>query len=123
MGVLKGRGLPGRLSAPRSRIAPVSDQTLSGGHDVRRSKNWLNTARWQRLRLRVLERDGYTCQKTGVLLSGKHPAPNSPVVDHIVPHRGDPGLFWDQSNLQSVSKAWHDSVKQSIEKRGEAGQA
>lgn len=30
------------------------------------------------------------------------------VVDHIVPHRGDPKLFWDQSNWQSLCKACHD---------------
>ncbi|MBR9764798.1 MAG: HNH endonuclease [Rhodobacteraceae bacterium] len=79
----------------------------------------MNTARWQQLRLKVLLRDRYVCQQTGVLLIGKNHAPDSPVVDHKVPHRGDPDLFWDEGNLQSVSKAWHDSVKQSVEKRGE----
>jgi 5-methylcytosine-specific restriction endonuclease McrA len=94
---------------------PSSDKAE---HNGRRSKDWLNTSRWQRLRLKVLVRDQYLCQQTGAVLSGKHPAPNSPVVDHIVPHRGDPDLFWDEDNLQSVSKAWHDSEKQSLEKRG-----
>lgn len=86
--------------------------------DRRRSKDWLNTARWQRLRLKILARDQYTCQQTGEMLAGKYPAPNSPVVDHIEPHRGDPDLFWDEDNLQSVTKAWHDREKQSKEKRG-----
>jgi len=72
--------------------------------------------RWRDLRLKILERDLFTCRQTGVLLSGKHPAPNSPVVDHIKPHRGDIALFWDENNLQSVSKAWHDSIKQAREK-------
>ena len=26
------------------------------------------------------------------------------VVDHVVPHRGDPVLFWDESNWQSQCK-------------------
>lgn len=30
------------------------------------------------------------------------------VVDHIVPHRGDRGLFWDRSNWQALCKACHD---------------
>ena len=30
------------------------------------------------------------------------------VVDHIIPHRGDPELFWDQSNWQSLCKRCHD---------------
>ena len=30
------------------------------------------------------------------------------VVDHIHPHRGDPVLFWDRSNWQSLCKAHHD---------------
>lgn len=77
---------------------------------------WYKTARWQRLRERVLIRDRYTCQKTGVLLVGRHPAPNSPVVDHIIPHRGDERLFWDENNLHAVSKAYHDSTKQSEER-------
>lgn len=76
---------------------------------------WYKTARWQKLRREVLKRDLYTCQKTGVLLTGKHPAPNSPVVDHRHPHRGDPELFWDEENLEAVSKAYHDSVKQAEE--------
>ena len=30
------------------------------------------------------------------------------VVDHIVPHRGDKGLFWDQKNWQPLCKGCHD---------------
>ncbi|MBR0407649.1 MAG: HNH endonuclease [Clostridia bacterium] len=30
------------------------------------------------------------------------------VVDHIVPHRGDQKLFWDQSNWQPLCKRHHD---------------
>ena len=58
------------------------------------------------------------CQQTGVLLIGGRTEPNSAVVDHIKPHRGDPDLFWDPENLQASSKAYHDKVKQSLEKRG-----
>ena len=30
------------------------------------------------------------------------------VVDHIVPHRGDPDLFWNQRNWQPLCKSCHD---------------
>jgi len=30
------------------------------------------------------------------------------VLDHIVPHRGDHELFWDQANWQSLCKRCHD---------------
>lgn len=30
------------------------------------------------------------------------------VVDHIVPHRGDQILFWDESNWQPLCKKCHD---------------
>lgn len=116
MGKLKGRGLGSRLSAVPPRLkCPETDGT---GPGARRSHNWLNSVRWRKLRLRVLQRDGFVCQQTGVTLIGKYPAPDSPVVDHKVPHRGDPDLFWDEDNLQAVSKAWHDREKQSLEKRG-----
>lgn len=74
------------------------------------------TARWQRLRQRILLRDNYTCKQTGVLCIGKYPAANSPVVDHRLPHRGVESLFWDENNLQTVSKAYHDSEKQKQER-------
>lgn len=40
------------------------------------------------------------------------------VVDHIIPHRGDHKLLFEWSNLQSLCKYHHDSVKQAEEKRG-----
>ena len=79
---------------------------------------WYKTKAWHDLRLFVFARDGYTCRQTGVLLTKRHPHEFSPVCDHIVPHRGDPKLFWDPDNLQTVSKSWHDSVKQSQERGG-----
>lgn len=119
MGRLKGRGLGTRLQAAKPRLAPASvgdpKSRTAGG---RRSEGPINTARWQKLRLKILDRDSWVCQKTGVALVGKYPAPNSPVVDHIEPHRGDLDRFWDENNLMAVSKAYHDKTKQSLEKRG-----
>ena len=38
------------------------------------------------------------------------------LVDHIIPHRGDRTLFWDQSNWQSLCSWCHDHVKAVIER-------
>ena len=37
------------------------------------------------------------------------------VVDHIIPHKGDLELFWDESNWQPLCKHCHDSLKRKIE--------
>ena len=97
-----------RIATPRE----IRDKPYSPDATVR---GWYHSARWQALRMQVLTRDLYTCQQTGVLLIGKHPAPNSPVVDHVVTDKGPERLFWDVSNLQAVSKAYHDSDKRKME--------
>lgn len=78
-------------------------------------KAWYKTARWLRLREAVFIRDLYTCQRTGVMCTGVHPSPSSPVANHIKAHRGDPKLFWDIENIETVTKAVHDSVIQQEE--------
>lgn len=82
-------------------------------------RKWYRTADWRRLREATLRRDRLICQRTGVACVGRYPAWNSPVVDHIKPHRGDPALFFDPSNLQTVTKRYHDSEKQKLERRGQ----
>jgi 5-methylcytosine-specific restriction protein A len=79
-------------------------------------RKWYHSQRWKALRIEVLRRDHWTCQQTGVICTGKHPEPNSPVIDHKHPHRGDERLFWDINNLQTVTKAYHDSEKQKQER-------
>lgn len=37
------------------------------------------------------------------------------VVDHIVPHKGDQSLFWNERNWQSCCAWHHDVVKQKLE--------
>lgn len=80
------------------------------------------TARWQRLRLVALERDGWECVWCGSLLCGgrvnRNGALRSAVVDHIEPHRGAVGLFFDAANLQSLCKECHDAGKAAVERLG-----
>ena len=42
----------------------------------------------------------------------------SQVVDHIIPHKGDPGLFWCRSNWQALCFHHHNANKQTIEAKG-----
>lgn len=105
-------------------VRPISREQNRRQYDAQRAETqawraWYGLARWKRLRLMVLQRDGYVCRKTGVLLAGKYPADDSAVVDHVAPHRGDPELFWNMDNLQSLSKKYHDSVKQALERAGQ----
>lgn len=55
---------------------------------------------------------------------GRHPwcamcaaqgrAVRASVADHVVPHRGDPVLFWE-GRLQSLCMACHSAAKQQVE--------
>ena len=63
-------------------------------------------ALWQRTRLRYL-RDHPLC----VMCTAHGEITAATVVDHIVPHRGDMDLFWDEANWQSLCKPHHDGAK------------
>lgn len=59
--------------------------------------------RWQKARKSYLEAHPLCvqCAKKGKYV-------RATVVDHIIPHRGDQKLFWDQNNWQSLCKSCHD---------------
>lgn len=44
------------------------------------------------------------------------------VVDHIKPHRGDRGLFWDKNNWQPLCGLHHRASKSREENRGYSGE-
>ncbi|MFT6535436.1 MAG: 5-methylcytosine-specific restriction endonuclease McrA [Loktanella salsilacus] len=47
-----------------------------------------------------------------------HPGCNAQAttVDHIIPHRGDQGKFWDKTNWQSLCTHHHNAHKQRTER-------
>lgn len=112
------RGAVGKLKAmrpqlgtmaPRLGTVPGDKRAVDRARDAAAPwRSWYKTKRWAELRLAVFVRDGFTCKRTGELVVGRYPAPNSAVANHKRPHRGDPTLFWDIDNLETVSKAVHD---------------
>jgi len=59
--------------------------------------------KWQAARKRYLRAHPLCvkCQCQGKLTPAT-------VIDHIIPHRGDDKLFWDQKNWQPLCKGCHD---------------
>lgn len=58
---------------------------------------------WQAARLGFLA-DHPCCRRCGE----RGRVAEATVVDHVVPHRGDPVLFWDRANWQPLCKPCHD---------------
>lgn len=58
--------------------------------------------KWQRLRARILEAHPLCveCEKQGIIRLATD-------VDHIKPHKGNPVLMWDESNLQPLCHECH----------------
>ena len=71
---------------------------MRGGADARGYN-----ARWWRARIDFLQKHPLCaeCQREGKLTPAT-------VVDHIIPHRGDQRLFWDEKNWQPLCKDCHD---------------
>lgn len=58
--------------------------------------------RWQRVRDHWLKYHPLCvhCMDKGILKAANE-------VDHVIPHKGDMKLFWDNSNYQSLCKSCH----------------
>jgi 5-methylcytosine-specific restriction protein A len=56
-------------------------------------------AKWRAYRLDYLKRNP-NCKRCGA---------KATVVDHIIPHKGNKGLFWTTFNHQALCKSCHDS--------------
>lgn len=70
---------------------------------------WYKHARWQRLRQHQLTSEPLCrmCLEAEVVTEAT-------VADHVVPHRGDPDLFWN-GRLQSLCERHHNRDKQAEE--------
>lgn len=74
-----------------------------------------DTHRWRKERAQFLQAHPLCvyCQEQGR-------ATPAMVVDHIIPHRGDPALFWDRRNWQALCFTCHAKAKKVEEHRGYA---
>ena len=75
-----------------------SSERMRGGAEARGYN-----AEWRRARKAFLQLHPLCveCMKNGILTPAT-------VVDHIMPHRGDQRLFWDESNWQSLCATCHN---------------
>jgi len=72
-----------------------------------------HTGRWIKARKRYIEQHPVCecdkCKELGRLRTAS-------VVHHLIPHQGNPVLFWDEHNWQAVSKTCHDGYLRAKEK-------
>lgn len=106
---------PNAPMAPRHEPRIVEGQGRgwkAGKTTTERGYGW----RWQKARKAFLSRPENVlcrmCQQEGRIQAAT-------VVDHIIPHKGDERLMWDEANWQPLCKPHHDSTKQRMEARGE----
>ena len=92
---------------------PKSEQERDRFRDGQEWRKWYRTSRWQKLRWKVLVRDGFRCA-----ICGRVEGDTSQLVaDHKKKHGGNMDRFFDESGLQTLCKPCHDGTKQSDEKR------
>jgi len=68
-------------------------------------------SRWRKARKRFLKANPLCveCLKADKLVEAA-------VVDHIIPHRGDKKIFWDESNWQALCKSCHDRKTMTVDR-------
>lgn len=68
-------------------------------------------SRWRKARARILKANPLCveCLKDDKLIEAT-------VVDHIIPHRGDKKLFWDEGNWQVLCKSCHDKKTMTVDR-------
>jgi 5-methylcytosine-specific restriction protein A len=95
---------------------PLDVRQRNREHDAKRRaeyewRSWYGTSRWRALRRRVFLRDLYTCRMCKCACGAPH-------ADHVKRHNGDPDLFWDDENVQTLCPDCHNKDKQRIERGG-----
>ncbi len=95
-----------RCKSPKRGRCEPCHKIRQRANDEKRNplKNSLYNARWRRARKMYLAMHPLCAQhdKDGEVVAAS-------VVDHIIPHRGDWVLFWDETNWQPLCKPCHDT--------------
>ena len=65
--------------------------------------------KWRRIRGKYLQANPFCvcCAQSGYRQLAQH-------VDHIIPHEGDPALFWNRANWQSLCFHHHWKKRQGL---------
>jgi len=99
-------------SYPGCPILVAADCSRCGRHQTQErneAESWRGSAnsrgygsRWRAARKRFLELNPLCvmCHRMGRLTAAT-------IVDHMIPHQGDPGLFWKESNWQALCRRCH----------------
>lgn len=84
---------PPKIYVSKNRPPPVKSKSAN-------SRGY--TYRWQKASKQYLALNPLCvhCREAGMTIAATD-------VDHIIPHRGDQKLFWDQSNWQSLCEFHH----------------
>ena len=92
-------GCPARVVRGRCTQHRTDQERYRLNIDVRR---WYRTARWRTLRAQLFDANPLCveCEKAGVTRIWTD-------LDHVVPHRGNPDLFWNPKNLQGLCAPHH----------------
>ena len=100
---------PIQRSTPTVQRQPQGEAWRRGKNSTQRGYGY----RWQQLRKQVLQEEPLCvfCAADGRITVAT-------VLDHIIPHRGNPALLYDRGNLQPLCAHCHSSRKQKIEKQG-----
>jgi 5-methylcytosine-specific restriction endonuclease McrA len=80
-------------------------------HPLHSRSRWCHPTRG--LRVQALKRDMYTCQSCG-----RTEASHRLHAHHIVPHKGDPVLFFDINNIRTLCEDCHSTEAHQIEAFG-----
>lgn len=90
--------------------------------EAREYRKLYSDPRWsgpRGIRKQAFLRDLYTCQRCGcIVIEGNRHHPRAAVANHKKAHKGDPELFFDIENVETVCKADHDTLIQREEARG-----
>jgi len=96
-------------------MAPREPRHVVSAYARGYTKRWDRTAKWFRLRYPLcgMRPDGQVPVMSDCYLE-KRDTPATQ-TDHVLPHRGDMGLFWDLRNWQSLCARCHGRKSRSEE--------
>ena len=93
-------------------VSKARDQRRGSSFERGYDRRWLRASRGFRRKNPLC----CCCYANGIVSAAQ-------VTDHVVPHRGDKALFWDEANWQSLCEQCHNKIKKVIEGQFDAGRA